>query len=54
MFVVDGIAAYFNNNPTRAVETMQRFYEAYPDDTILRDLINQQLTLVPESEILPE
>lgn len=52
--VADGIADYFNNNPSKAIETMQRFYEAYPDDTITKDLINQQLVLVPEAEILPE
>lgn len=52
--VANSIATYFNSNPSRAVETMQRFYEAYPDDTVLRDMINQQLTLIPEAEILPD
>lgn len=53
-FVADAVAAYFNNNPSRAVEAMQRFFEAYPDDTVLRDLINQELTLIPAEEILPD
>lgn len=48
------MAYYFNNNPAEAVETMQRFYDAYSDDTMIKDLINRELTLVPESEILPD
>lgn len=54
IFSANLITNYFNSNPSGTVEMAQRFMDSYPDDPMLKEMIDRQLSLIPASEILPD